>query len=196
MKFECTAEQLGSAVSIAVRFIERRVNLPVLGSVLIVAEKGNKVTLRATNLECGVEVSVPAKVASEGIAAVPGSTLSGVLGNIRGKSVNLTLSGEVLKVEAERISASLKTVPHEDFPILPRVSASSSFSIKAADLNKAIKNVAYCASTSAIKPELQSVVIYAESGKLVTAATDSFRLAEKIVPLKGGGNIPQLLLPI
>src|SRR6185503_1973332 len=33
-------------------------------------------------------------------------------------------------------------------------------------------------------------------GKLVTAATDSFRLAEKIVPLKGGGNIPQLLLPI
>jgi DNA polymerase-3 subunit beta len=168
----------------------------VLSSVLIVAEKGNKLILRATNLECGVEISVPAKVTSEGIVAVPGSTLSGVLGNIRGKSVSFTLSGEVLKVEAERISASLKTVPHEDFPILPRVSASSSFSIKAADLNRAIKNVAYCASTSAIKPELQSVVIYAEMGKLVTAATDSFRLAEKIVPLKGGETIPQLLLPI
>ncbi len=196
MKFESTSEQLSTAIGVAVRFIERRVNLPVLSSVLIVAEKGNRVIVRATNLECGVEIVVPAKVTTEGIVAVPGATLSGVLGNIRSKSIVFTLVGEILKVETERLNASLKTVPHEDFPILPRVSASSSFTIKASDLNRAIKNVAYCASTSAIKPELQSVVIYAEAGKLVTAATDSFRLAEKIVPLKGGGSIPQLLLPI
>ena len=196
MKFECTTEHLGGAVGVAVRFIEKRVNLPVLSSILIIAEKNNRIILRATNLECGVEIVVPAKVASEGIAAVPGSTLSGVLGNMRSKNISFSLAGEVLKVDSDRISASLKTVPHEDFPILPRVSASSSFSIKASELNRAIKNVAYCASTSAIKPELQSVVIYAESGKLVTAATDSFRLAEKIVPLKGGGSVPQLLLPI
>jgi DNA polymerase-3 subunit beta len=196
MKLECTTEQLADAVGIAVRFIERRVNLPVLSSVLIVAQKGGKVTLRATNLECGVEVGITAKVLTEGTVAVPGATLSAVLGNMRGKSVSLSLVGEVLKVETERINASLKTVPHEDFPILPRVSASNSFSIKANDLYRAIKNVAYCASASAIKPELQSIVLYAESGKLITAATDSFRLAEKIVPLKSGGSLPQLLIPI
>jgi DNA polymerase-3 subunit beta len=196
MKFECTTEQLGGAVGTAVRFIERRVNLPVLSSILISAEKSGRVILRATNLECGVEVVVQAKVSAEGVVAVPGSTLSGLLGNIRTKSVSVSLSGEVLKIEAERISASLKTVPHDDFPILPRVSASTSFTIKAADLNRAIRNVAYCASTSAIKPELQSVVVYAEMGKLTTAATDSFRLAEKVVPLRGGGSVPQLLLPI
>ena len=196
MKFECTTEGLASAVGTAVRFIERRVNLPVLSSVLIVAEKSGRVVLRATNLECGIEITLQAKVASEGTVAVPGSTLSGVVGNIRGKNVTFELSGELLKVEAERMSASLKTVPYEDFPILPRVSASTSFSIKASELNRAIRNVAYCASASAIKPELQSVVLYAEGGKLVAAATDSFRLAEKIVPLKGGDTVPQLLLPI
>lgn len=196
MKFECTAEQIGAAVSIATRFIERRVNLPVLSSILISAEKNGRVILRATNLECGVEIVVPAKVTTEGVVAIPGATLSGVLGNTRSKIISFALSGEVVKVDADRTSASLKTVPNEDFPILPRVSASTSFSIKSNDLYKAIKNVAYCASTSAIKPELQSVVIYAELGKLVTAATDSFRLAEKIVPLRGGGSIPQLLLPV
>jgi len=196
MKFECTTEQVGTAVSTAVRFIERRVNLPVLSSILISAEKSGRVILRATNLECGVEVTVQAKVTTEGVIAVPGSTLSGLLGNIRSKTVSFTLTGEVLKVEAERIAATLKTVPHDDFPILPRVSASSSFTIKAGDLNRAIRNVAYCASTSAIKPELQSVVIYAEMGKFTTAATDSFRLAEKVVPLRDGGSVPQLLLPI
>lgn len=196
MKFECTTEELGGAVGIAVRFVERKVNLPVLSSVLITAEKTGRVTLRATNLECGVEVVVPAKVSSEGVVAVSGATLSALLGNIKTKSVSMSLVGEVLKIEADRIAASLKTVPHEDFPILPRVSASSSFKVKASDLNRLIRNVAYCASTSAIKPEQQSVLVYAEMGKLTAAATDSFRLAEKIVPLKGGGSVPQLLIPI
>ncbi len=196
MKFECTTEEIAGAVGVAARYIERRVNLPVLSSILLVAEKPNRLILRATNLECGIEITVPAKVTTEGIAAVPGSTLSALLGNSRAKTISMSLSGEVLKVEAERVSATLKTVPHEDFPILPRVSASSSFKVKGNDLSRLIRNVAYCASASAIKPEQQSVLVYAETGKLIAAATDSFRLAEKIVPLKGGGSVPQLLIPI
>jgi DNA polymerase-3 subunit beta len=196
MKFECTTEDVGMAVGVAARFIERRVNLPVLSSILLVAEKPNRLILRATNLECGIEITIPAKVSSEGVAAVPGATLSAMLGNTRAKTISMSLVGEVLKVEAERLQATLKTVPHEDFPILPRVSASSSFKLKGADLSRLIRNVAYCASTSAIKPEQQSILLYAETGKLTTAATDSFRLAEKIVPLKSGGSVPQILIPI
>jgi DNA polymerase-3 subunit beta len=194
MKFETTTEALSNAVSIAARFAERRANLPVLGCVLITAE-GGRLTLRATNLECGVEVVVPAKVVKEGTTAAPAAVLAGFLNNARGKSISVSLVGEVLKVESERATASIKTIPHEDFPILPRVSAEHSFSIKAADLVRAIRSVAYCASLSAVKPELQSVLLYGEAGKLTTVATDSFRLAEKQMPLKSGGSIPQLLLP-
>jgi len=194
MKFESTTEQLLVAVSTAARFVEKRANLPVLGSILLAAENG-RLTLRATNLECGVEISLPAKVTQEGIIAVPAGILAGFLGNARGKSVSATLSGGTLKVETERASASIKTVPHEDFPILPQVAATTSFSVKAADLAKLIRSVAYCASTSAIKPELQSILLYAEAGKLIAAATDSFRLAEKSVTLRSQGNVPQLLLP-
>jgi DNA polymerase III subunit beta len=194
MKFESTAGDLSGAVGIAARFVERRANLPVLASILVVAESG-RLLLRATNLECGVEVTVPAKVTGEGVVAVPGSTIAGFLGNVRGKSVTGELVGEILKLVSERATASIKTLPHEDFPTLPRVSASTSFTVKAADFTKAIRSVVYCASTSAVKPELQSVLLFAEGGKLVTAATDSFRLAEKVVSLKSGATVPQLLLP-
>ncbi|HWB33807.1 MAG TPA: DNA polymerase III subunit beta [Candidatus Paceibacterota bacterium] len=194
MKFESPTEQLLSAVSLASRFVEKRANLPVLGSILMVAEHG-RVILRATNLECGVEVSIPAKVSQEGITAVPGSVLAGFLGNARGKSVTATLAGGTLKVETDRASASIKVVPHEDFPTLPQVSASSSFSAKAGDIARLLRSVAYCASTSAIKPELQSVLLYAEGNKLIAAATDSFRLAEKTVSLRSQGSVPHLLIP-
>ncbi|TSC69131.1 MAG: DNA polymerase III subunit beta [Parcubacteria group bacterium Gr01-1014_56] len=194
MKFDCGIEQLLTAVSLANRFVERRANLPVLSSIFIAAEGGH-LTLRATNLECGVEVSLPAKINKDGVVSVPGGILAGFLSNARGKSITGELVGGVLKLQTERVSASIKTTPHEDFPILPHVSASSSFTIKTADIARAIRSVAYCASTSAIKPELQSILLYAEAGKLITAATDSFRLAEKTVPLRSSGSVPQLLLP-
>ncbi len=194
MKFETTTDQLLSAVSVAARFVERRANLPVLAGVLVTAD-GNRIILRATNLECGVELSVPAKVSEDGTVAVPGNVLLGFLGNARGKSVTVELKGELLKVTTERAEANIKTIPHQDFPILPRVPATNSFEVKATDLVKAIRSVAYCASLSSVKPELQSVLIFGEAGKLTAVATDSFRLAEKAVPLRKGGSVPPLLIP-
>jgi len=194
MKFEVPLQDLATATATAARFAEKRANLPVLGTILLAAENG-RLVLRATNLECGVELAVPAKVSTEGVAAVPAGTLAGFLSNARGKSVSAELKGEVFKIETQSSSASIKTLPHDDFPLLPRVSADHSFSVKAGDLVRAIRSVAYCASLSAIKPELQSVLMFGEAGKLTTVATDSFRLAEKTIPLKGGGSIPQLLIP-
>lgn len=193
MRFETTLPEFLTAVSTAVRFTERRPNLPVLSSVLITAE-GSRLTLRATNLECGVEVVLTASVKTPGTVAVPGATLAGFLANARGKSVTASLAGEVLKVESDRAQASIKTVPHDDFPILPRVSAEKSLTVKAEDLTRVIRSVAYCASVSAVKPELQSVMLLADAGKLTAAATDSFRLAEKTVPLRAGSS-QQLLVP-
>lgn len=194
MKFEAQLDVFQNAASTAARFSERKPNLPVLGCTLITAE-GSRLTLRATNLECGVEIVVPAKITSEGTVAVPAAIMAGFLGNARGKTVSANLVGETLKVETERASASIKTLTHEDFPILPRVSAERSFKIKSSDMVRAIRSVAYCASLSAIKPELQSVLLYGEGGKLTVVATDSFRLAEKTVPLRAGGSVPELLLP-
>src|SRR3990167_6649131 len=139
MKFETTLQTLLTAASVAARFSEKKSNLPVLGCVLITAE-GSRLILRATNLECGVEVVISAKVATDGIVAVTASVLAGFLGNTRGKSVSVNLVGEVLKITTESSSASIKTLPYEDFPLLPRVPAEHSFTIKSIDFVKAIKN--------------------------------------------------------
>jgi len=194
MKFETSIEQFAEAVATVARFSEKRPNLPVLASILIVAESG-RLTLRATNLECGIEMTTPAKVHETGVVAIPAVVLAGFVGNAKGKLITGTSVGEVFKIETERASANIKTIPHEDFPILPRVSAERSFTQKSGDFARAIRSVVYCASTSTVKPELQSILLYADGGKLVSVATDSFRLAEKTVPLRAGGSVPQLLLP-
>jgi DNA polymerase-3 subunit beta len=194
MKFECATDQFFSGVSLASRFVQRGGHLPVLSSILIAAESGALV-LRATNLECGIEISIGAKVGQAGTIAAPAGVLLGFLSNTRSKTVSAVLEGGVLKLKTERASASVKTVPHDDFPTLPRVSAEHSFSVKAAEFSQGLRSVLQCASNSAIKPELQSVLIFGEAGKLSCVATDSFRLAEKTIPLRSRGDIPSLLLP-
>lgn len=194
MKLETNTEQFFSAISVAARFVERRANLPVLTSILLIAESG-RVLLRATNLECGVEITVQAKVTEQGVAAVPANTLLGFLSNTKDKSISLEHKGGVVEIKTNHTTASIKTLPPEDFPILPRVSATSSFTTKASDFARAIRSVAYCASTSAIKPELQSILLFGNAGKLSAAATDSFRLAEKTIPLRSAGGVPSILIP-
>ena len=108
MKFETTLQTFLTAASTAARFSEKKSNLPVLGCVLITAE-GSRLILRATNLECGVEVVIPAKITTDGIVAVPASILAGFLGNTRGKSVSVKLFCEIFKIKKEGWIFFMKT---------------------------------------------------------------------------------------
>ena len=196
MKIEGVTEKIREAVMTASRFTERRGNLPVLKAILLIAE-GKSLTVRATNLECGVEMVVPVRVEKPGTVAVPGDVASGLFANLpSGAHVALELSGDLLGVKTTQVKASLKTLSADDFPTLPTVSAENTFKIRGEHLARAIRSVAFCASLANIKPELQSVLLFGEASKLYTVATDSFRLAEKITPVKGLSSIPQLLLPL
>lgn len=195
MKAEVAVEKLKDAVALANRFVGRGATLEALQGILLIAE-GKTLTLRATNLECGVEVGVPARVDESGVIAVQSGPFSSLVSNLLGsKSATLSRSESTLSLHTERSNSTIKTVSHEDFPTLPTVSGEHSIAVDTKELAKTLRSVAFCASLSSIKPELQSVCVYVEGGKLFAAATDSFRLAEKSQTLKGG-DVPQLLIPI
>ena len=77
----------------------------------------------------------------------------------------------------------IKAIPHEEFPIIPKVEGSS-FTLPIEKIITGIRNVYYSASVSDIKPEISSVYIYPDDEDIVFVATDTFRLAEKRVKIK------------
>lgn len=195
MKIEVGMEKLKDAVLLASRFVSRGATLEALQGILLIAD-GKTVTLRATNLECGVEVSIPARIENPGLIAVQSGPFTSLISNSVGtKSAALSRVGNTLSLVTEHSNSIIKTVPHEDFPILPTVSAEKTLSLDAREFSKTLRSVAFCASLSNIKPELQSICVYVDGGKLFAAATDSFRLAEKSQTLKTG-DTDQLLIPI
>jgi DNA polymerase III subunit beta len=72
MKVECVKDKLKDNVLYAERITGKNLTLPILSAILLIAE-GKTLKIRATNLELGIEVEVPAKVEVEGAVAVPGA---------------------------------------------------------------------------------------------------------------------------
>ncbi len=194
---ECTVnrEELLEAVLQTEKLTVKNHTLPVL-SCIHVEVSGDKLLLSATNLEVGIRFSITISDGKDGVVAVSGSVLSHVISSLpSGTSVSLSTQEGYLVVANSEGSSKIALQEAEDFPVLPEVDDGDSFNLPAKELHAAISAVVYCASTSTIKPELSSVFIHPDGAVLIAAATDSFRLAEKRIPLKETIEIEPFLIP-
>jgi DNA polymerase-3 subunit beta len=195
MKIECVKLNLKNALLIASRFVGKNLSLPVLRYVLLIAGE-KKVLLRATNLDLGIEIELPARVEKEGVVAIPAETLGNFLSNLPNeKNVMIEQIREHLAISGSTYSTLIKGFGYEDFPTLPLITKGATAQIDAKALLSAFHATHYAIATSEIKPEFASLYCYTEEQSLVFVATDSSRLAEKRVPLKKKPEQLNVLIP-
>ena len=197
MKIECAQDKIKEVIDMVSKVSGKHMTLPVLSCVLIVANKNNTLTFKSTNLDIGLEVTIPAKVDTEGTVAVPSSVIASFISNMpfSDKPIKIELKEGNIVISNSKTSGTIKSQPNDDFPTIPRVNSENKFSINAIDFVKGLKSVWYSSSVSSIKPELSSVYVYCEGEFVVFVATDSFRLAEKKVRIKKSSDFEQILIP-
>ncbi|MFA6077142.1 MAG: DNA polymerase III subunit beta [Candidatus Paceibacterota bacterium] len=194
MKLECKTEEIKNKISQVERITGKNLTLPVLNSILLIAS-GKSLKLRSTNLSLGIEVEIPAKVEKEGIVAISGSVLNGIFSNVfQNENVYFESVDGNLLIQTKKSKIKLKGQPHDDFPTIPMVSGTS-FEIDSKKLVDGIKSVYYSSSSSDIKPEISSVFMHTQEDNLIFVSTDSFRLAEKKIKIKGLPEIGGILIP-
>ncbi len=196
MKIESVKEKLASAISKAEKVTGRNSSLPILKCVMI--ETGdNNITVKATNLDLGIEIQIPVKVTEKGKVSIPGNILNGFLSNVGNeKSITLETIENNLHVSTSKNSTIIKSLSSDEFPSIPRIESPSGFNITSEDFIEGLRSVSYSSATSTIKPELSSVKIYTEDDFIIFVATDGFRLAEKKIKTKTKLDFPAILLPI
>ncbi len=195
MNIECIKEKLSYALGKAERVTGKNITLPILSCVLLEASD-SILTIKATNLDLGIEIKVPVKVTTPGSVAVSGTILNNFISNIGGdKNITLEVIDGNLKVSTKHSESTLKSFPIDDFPTIPKVIDENSFTLNGQDLVKGLKSVMYSASISTMRPVLSSVMVYSEEDNIVFVATDSFRLAEKKIRVKKHKDFNQILIP-
>lgn len=194
MHITLDTETFFSKLELVGRVSTKHVTLPVLQCVLLEAKKGS-LTLKATNLEIGIETHIDAAVEEEGVIAVPASTLIQTIHLLQKKQVVLRSEDNSLVVEGDGSETQIKSIPHDEFPSIPKLTGSGQV-LGNSLFTLGLKTVVFAASQSSIKPELGSVYLYQKKEHTLTfVATDSFRLMEKTVPQKNVILDESLLIP-
>lgn len=195
MNIECIKDRLTKALSKAEKVTGKNVTLPILSCVLLEA-KDSTLTIKATNLDLGIEIKIPVKVIKPGTVAVSGVVFNNIISNLPNeKNIILENQADNLKITTNHTQSVIKSFPIDDFPSIPKISNEKSFKLNTPDLIKGLKSVVYSASVSSIRPSLSSVLLYSNEDNIIFVATDSFRLAEKHIKVKKHKEFNQILIP-
>lgn len=195
MKIECVKLNLKNALAKAERFTGKNLSLPVLRFVLFIAGE-KSIKLRATNLDLGIEIELPARVEKEGVVAIPADTFANFLSNLpHEKNIVIEQVGDHLAISGNTHATLVKGFGYEDFPTLPFVNKGTTIEVDAKTLLHAFRSTQYAAAIGDMKPEFASVYCYTEERSFIFVATDSSRLAEKRISLKTNPEQLNVLIP-
>lgn len=179
MEFTCPRDTLAKAVAAVQRVVPARGPLPILSSLLIVAEN-NRLRLSATDLEIGLELQVEALVNVPGAMAVPAKRLSEILGKLPNTDVSMSVVDEhKAQILCARSRFVLPILPADEFPAIPhptKAKKAASISLPQGLLAKAIKQTAYCAAKDD-KTVISSIHVQVKGDVIEIAGTDGYRLA-------------------
>lgn len=190
MKFFCTQENLNKALVASEKIITRNTTLPVLSNVLMETDNGG-LKISATNLEIGVTYWIGAKIEEEGSITVPARVLASYVAKLLNKKINFeTSAGNVLKITSDEIATQIKGLDSKEFPIIPQLKEHPIGEVKNIDFKNALVSTIMAAATNEVRPELSGIYLSFDltTNNLTVAATDSFRLSEKIIPVATNGK--------
>jgi DNA polymerase-3 subunit beta len=191
LKATCSRDELTRALGVVSRGVSTRTTVQILAGILLQASEGS-LDLAATDMELSLRTSLDAQVESDGSVVVPGRLLLELARLLPDSEVSIEHKVEEAAVEVRSGSATyrLHTYNAEDFPRLPDAAAADRHEVDRETLLETVARVSRSASRDESRPVLTGVLMRFEPGKLVMAATDSYRLSVKETELEG--SVPEL----
>lgn len=185
MKITCTSAELLAQLQTVSRVASTRSAVQALSGVQIAVQEDG-VELRATDMEMGLRVPLPATVVRPGSAVVPARLTLDVVRALPAADVTLELRPTDQDVEIKSGSATfhIRTLRSEDFPPLPDPGGDAVVEVPAAAFVATIALVARSASRDETRPILTGILVSAAGRELRMVATDSYRLSVKETPLE------------
>jgi DNA polymerase III subunit beta len=180
LRITCTKDELVQGLSLVARAVSNRTAIQILSGILLEA-RSDELRLAATDMELSLRFSVSARVEGDGAVVLPGRTLVDIARLLPADDVTIEhrAAESVVHVSSGTASYTLHTYNAEDFPRLPELTDTQTFSVDREALLETIARVARAASRDEARPVLTGVLVQFAGDKLVMAATDSYRLAVK-----------------
>src|SRR6266480_4665298 len=191
MEVACSREELTQKLAVVSRGVSTRTAVQIIGGILLNAE-GGQLMLAATDMELSLRASLEARVEGDGAVVVPGRLLVELARLLPDTEVSIEQRADegVIHITSGSFESRLNTYTAEDFPRLPDAEGLERHTVDRDALLETIARVGRSASRDESRPVLTGILVRFEPGKLVMAATDSYRLSVKETALEG--TVPEL----
>lgn len=192
MRVTTNQKNLFKALSTVERIVSKNPSLPILSNILLKTENG-RLKISATNLEIGINYFLGVKIDETGEIAVPAKIFTDFVGNSGEDKINLITKNNILTINTEKHKTQILSFDTKEFPIIPKIKNNSSITIASKVLKFGLITVLDSVALSEARPELSGVYTQFNPSSLTLAATDSFRLTEKIMELKQKESVSFIL---
>jgi DNA polymerase-3 subunit beta len=192
MKLQVTQENLAKALGNVARVANTRGTLPVLSNVLLKTVEG-RLSIAATNLDIAITHFIGSKVIEEGAITVPARLMQDFVSSLPGGVIDLALDDNKLHVSADKYQSVINGIAADDYPVMPDITEGQNWKVPSKHLKQSLQQVVVAASNDEARPVLTGVYWHTFEGSLYLVATDSYRLAEKLL-MKTAQDI-SLLIP-
>lgn len=187
MRLVCSTGELSQRLQVVARAVSSRTSVQILGGILLEATT-DSLRLSATDMEISARLSLTAQVDEPGSAVVPGRLLLDIVRLLDAPDTAIEYQPErgLMSLGAGSTSYQLHTYNPADFPRLPEIDESRLFEVDRVAFLDTVSRVSRAASRDESRPVLTGILVRFEAGKVIMAATDSYRLSVKETPLERG----------
>jgi DNA polymerase-3 subunit beta len=184
LRVTVSRDELAQKLAVVARGVSSRSAVQILSGILLRSE-GGQLHLAATDMDLSLRASLPARVDGEGAVVVPGKILVDLIRQLPADEVQIEHGADegVLRIASGSSRSQVNTYAADDFPRLPDLDVPL-HGLAAGVVLETIARVRRAASRDESRPVLTGILVRFEPGKLVMAATDSYRLSVKETPLE------------
>jgi DNA polymerase-3 subunit beta len=178
MKFIVEQNELLGGLQIVHRAISNRSTLPILSGIYLSCEQ-NLLRLRATDLEIGVECTIPVQSEITGATVLPARYFVEIIKKLPNLPITIEKTSEgIVKINYGSSEVQLNAFNPEEFPELPQVEGLHTITVNADLFINAIKQVSIAASHDTSRPIFTGILLEVGTDNLLKlVATDTHRLA-------------------
>lgn len=187
MKISVVQENLVKAVATVSRVVGSRASLPILGNILLKADKSS-LSLSTTNLEIALTVTIGCKAEQTGTVCVPAKLLLETLQSLQSEKIMLSSDDSKLEIASAGAEVQIQAMSADEFPAIPTISSPQHLTLPRDIMVDALAEVVVAASLDESRPVLAGVFMQSKQDEIIFAATDSYRLAETRIPVGSKGD--------
>ncbi|MDE6833723.1 MAG: DNA polymerase III subunit beta [Ruminococcus sp.] len=194
MKFICKKSELCEAISNVSRAVSTKSTIPALEGIKVKVTP-NELELTGYNLEMGIRTSISSVTEDSGEFVVSARLFNEFTKRMSGDEINFEVNdNQVINISCSSTECSFSAMSAEEYPDLPLVDSSNTFTVKSYVLKSMINQTSYAASVNESKPILTGELFDISDEKFNMVAIDGFRLAIRSEIINNTGNY-QFVVP-